>query len=170
MPVMDGREAIRRIRAMAGGKNTKIIAVTASALDENRQELLGIGADDFIGKPVQEMELFQKIHTHLGLEYVYADEPAAAAQDEAAALTADSLAGWPQDVIHPMRDAVIRADLDQLLEKIHEVETRDPRIAQELRSLAEHFEYQKLLDLFGPGEAAASSLSLVGTGVSHVHD
>ena len=31
------------------------------------------------------------------------------------------------------------------------------------KRLAEHFEYQKLLDLFGPGESAASSLSLVGS-------
>src|ERR1019366_4498999 len=37
MPVMDGHEAIRRIRAMAGGEDPKIIAVTASAMDENRQ-------------------------------------------------------------------------------------------------------------------------------------
>jgi CheY-like chemotaxis protein len=50
MPVMDGHEAIRRIRAMAGGEDTKIIAVTASAMDENRQELMRIGADDFISK------------------------------------------------------------------------------------------------------------------------
>ena len=69
MPVMDGHEAIRRIRAMAGGKEPKIIAVTASAMDENRQELMGIGADDFIGKPFREAELFQKIHAQLGVEY-----------------------------------------------------------------------------------------------------
>src|SRR6476646_10038534 len=48
MPVMDGHEAIRRIRAMPDGKKPRIIAVTASAMDENRQELLEIGADDFI--------------------------------------------------------------------------------------------------------------------------
>src|SRR2546421_1741667 len=40
MPVMDGHEAIRRVRALAGGKEPKMIAVTASALDENRQDLL----------------------------------------------------------------------------------------------------------------------------------
>src|SRR5436853_1361640 len=34
MPVMDGHEAIKRIKAMAGSKDTKIIAVTASAMDE----------------------------------------------------------------------------------------------------------------------------------------
>ncbi len=149
MPVMDGHEAIRRIRAMAGGKEPKIIAVTASAMDENRQELMKIGADDFISKPFREVELFQKIHAHLGIEYVYAEEPTAAPQEEAAELTSESLAGWPQEIIQPMREAVITADLDQLLAKIQEVEARDPRIAQGLRRLAEGFQYQKLLDLFG---------------------
>jgi PAS domain S-box-containing protein len=148
MPVMDGREAIHRIRAMTGGKDPKIIAVTASAMDENRQELMEIGADDFIGKPFREGELFQKIHAHVGVEYVYAEHPTAASEEEAAELTPESLAGWPQDLIDPMREAVITADLDQLLAKIKEVETRDPRIAQGLRRLAEGFQYQKLLDLF----------------------
>ena len=75
MPVMDGHEAIRRIRSMAGGEGPKIIAVTASAMDDNRQELMEVGADDFIGKPFREAELFQKIHAHVGVEYIYAEDP-----------------------------------------------------------------------------------------------
>ena len=161
MPVMDGHEAIRRIRAMAGGADPKIIAVTASAMDENRQELMQIGADDFISKPFREAELFQKIHTHVGVKYVYAEHPTASAQEEAAELTAESLAGWPHDLIHPMREAVITADLDQLLAKIQEVEARDPRIAQGLRRLAEGFQYQKLLDLFSPSEPVHAMSSIV---------
>ena len=58
---------------------------------------------------------------------------------------------WPQDLIQSMRDAVITADLDQLLAKIQECESRDPRIALGLRRLAEEFQYQKLLDLFSRG-------------------
>ncbi len=171
MPVMDGHEAIRRIRAMAGGEDTKIIAVTASAMDDNRQELMEIGADDFIGKPFRETELFQKIHAHVGVEYVYAEHPTAAAQEEAAELKPNSLAGWPQDLIDPMREAVITADLDQLLARIQEVESRDPRIAQALRRLAEQFEYQKLLDLFGPrvDSASAEILELGVTSVADAH-
>src|SRR6186713_2679405 len=42
MPVMDGHEAIRRIRSMAGGGDARIIAVTASAMDDNRQELMEV--------------------------------------------------------------------------------------------------------------------------------
>ena len=151
MPVMDGHEAIRRIRALPGGAAPKIIAVTASAMDENRQELMEIGADDFISKPFREAEVFQKIHAHVGIEYVYAEHPTVVSQDEAAELTPECLAGWPQDLIDPMREAVITADLDQLLAKIQEVELRDPRVAQGLRQLAEGFQYQKLLDLLGTG-------------------
>jgi len=151
MPVMDGQEAIRRIRAMAGGEDPKIIAVTASALDDNRQDLMEAGADDFIGKPFREAELFQKIHVHVGVEYLYAEEPTPAAPEEADALTPESLAGWPPDLIDPMREAVITADLDQLLARIQEVEARDPRIAHGLRRLAESFQYQKLIDLLSTG-------------------
>ena len=149
MPVMDGHEAIRRIRAMPGGGEVKIIAVTASAMDDNRQELMEVGADDFIGKPFRETELFQKIHAHVGVEYVYAEDQAAAPED-AAELTPESLAGWPEALVRPMREAVVTADLDQLLAKIQEAEARDPRIARALRRLAEGFQYQRLLDLFGP--------------------
>jgi adenylate cyclase len=113
--------------------------------------LMEIGADDFIGKPFREAELFQKIHAHVGVEYLYAEDPTATAQEEEAELTAESLAAWPQDLIDPMREAVITADLDQLLARIQEVEARDPRIAQRLRRFAEGFEYQKLLDLFSTG-------------------
>jgi len=153
MPVMDGHEAIRRIRSMAGGKEPKIIAVTASAMDDNRNDLMEIGADDFIGKPFREAELFQKIRTHVGVEYVYADPPTVASEQEAVELTPQSLAGWPDELINPMREAVTTADLDQLLLSIKDVEARDPATAQGLRRLAESFQYQKLLDLFSAGSA-----------------
>ena len=156
MPVMDGHEAIRRIRAAAGGKAPKIIAVTASAMDDNRQELMEIGADDFIGKPFREAELFHKIHVHLGVEYVYAEDSTASAKEETAELTPESLAGWPPDLIDAMREAVVTADLDQLLTQIQEGEARDPRTAQGLRRLAEGFQYQKLLDLLSPGVSLES--------------
>jgi PAS domain S-box-containing protein len=166
MPVMDGHEAIRLIRAKPGGKDAKIIAVTASAMDENRQELLLIGADDFIGKPFQTVDLFQKIHAHLGVEYVYAEDPAA--QEEAFELTHESVALLPEELIDLMRDAVIGADLDQLLASIGEVEAGDPRTAAGLRELAERFEYQKLLDLFGPGVPSESASRSNGLAASPI--
>jgi hypothetical protein len=99
------------------------------------------------------MELFQKIHQHLGVKYLYADESPAAAPDETADLTPESLAGWPVELIEQLRELVVIADLDQLLAKIAEVEGRDPRVAAGLRRLAEGFQYQALLDLLSKGAA-----------------
>jgi CheY-like chemotaxis protein len=148
MPVMDGHEAIRRIRALTDCEAPKIIAVTASAMDDNRQELMEIGADDFIGKPFREVELFQKIHTHLGVQYIYAEDPAGPHQDGAAELTAEALAGLSLEQIDRMRDAVATADLDRLLSEIQGLEGQYPHLAQPLRSLAEGFQYERLLGLF----------------------
>jgi len=149
MPVMDGHEAIRRIRAMADGTQPKIIAVTASALDENRQELIGIGADDFISKPFRESELFRKIHEQAGVEYEYAEEAQLAPPEESAPLTPHSLTGLPPDLIDALRDSVVTADLDQMLAKIERIEMRDPGVGRGLRRLAEDFEYENLLQLLG---------------------
>jgi CheY-like chemotaxis protein len=157
MPVMDGLEAIRKIRSMEGGKSPKIIAVTASALDENRAEMLGIGADDFLSKPFREVELFEKIHAQVGVEYLFADEPSAATGQEAPSpLTEEMLEGLPPALIESMREAVLRADLDLLLARIRGVEPYDPAAAAGLRRLAEGFEYEKLLALFGEGAAIES--------------
>ncbi len=164
MPVMDGHEAIRLIRATESGTQPKIIAVTASAMDENRQQLLEIGADDFLSKPFREVELFQKIHDHIGVEYVYADDaPAARGAEEAADLEPTCLAGWSPDRINLMREAVITADLDRLLATIQESEIDNPRVARGLRLLAERFEYQKLLDLFDLGPPAPTPARLAGS-------
>ncbi len=160
MPVMDGHEAIRRIRALPGGGVPKIIAVTASALDENRRELMEIGADDFIGKPFREPDLFEKIRGQVGVEYVYAaDGPTAPAKDPVA-LTPASLAGCHPSLLASLREAVLTADLDLMLARIMEVDRGcGAGVAAELRRLAEGYEYQTLLDLLstgGPLELAAT--------------
>ncbi len=93
----------------------------------------------------------------MGVEYIYADHhPTTASREEAAELKSDCLAGWPKRLIEPMRDAVLTADLDQLLAKINDADAHDPRIAEGLRRLAEGFQYEKLLVLFHTGDANAS--------------
>jgi CheY-like chemotaxis protein len=153
MPVVDGYEAIRRIRASVGGKDARIIAVTASAFEDTRQEVVATGADDFISKPFRETELFEKIGRLLGVKYVYAEEPVSvAAKPEALeALTSEELTGLPGELVRQIREATINADLDRMLELIQQATTHDARAANGLRSLAERFEYQKLLDLIPTG-------------------
>ncbi len=52
MPVMDGYEAIEKIRANKKFANLPIIAVTAKAMKGDREKTIAVGANDYISKPV----------------------------------------------------------------------------------------------------------------------
>ena len=149
MPVMNGYEAIKQIRSSAGGEKTRIVSVTASAFGEDRKKAIEIGADDFLGKPFREEVLFEKIKALLAVEYIYADTPPAPGpeRDTAVELLKEKAATLPEMLIKQLHDATLAADLDRMLELIHQIEKQDAAAAGSLRSLAENFEYQKLLEI-----------------------
>jgi signal transduction histidine kinase/nitroreductase len=155
MPVLDGFEAIRRIRASAGGEAIAIIVVTASPVFEHRQEALRIGANDFLSKPFREAELFAKIRAQLGVEYAYAEEApeveALTADTSGVELTATAVAALPAQLISELHAATIDADRDRLLELIVTAESHDANVGQGLRLLAQRFDYRSLLALLQTG-------------------
>ena len=61
MPVMDGLEATRHIRALELPVQPSIIAVTANAFDSDRERCLEAGMDDFIAKPFSIDDLRRKL-------------------------------------------------------------------------------------------------------------
>jgi len=150
MPVMDGIEATRRIKANPQGRGTIVVALTASALDNDRQKVAQSGADGFIGKPCREGELLEKIRTFLNIAYDYDEISDAEGQPQAgeAALNAERLGQLPRELIEELRSATLSGNkrlLDRLIVKVRE--TEDAGSAQALQELADKYEYDALTQL-----------------------
>ena len=65
LPVMDGYEATRRIKADPGLRSIPIIAITSYALGEDEKRARAAGCDDFVPKPYSPRELLAKIRQYL---------------------------------------------------------------------------------------------------------
>jgi CheY-like chemotaxis protein len=65
LPVIDGWEATRRLKGDAGTKAIPIIALTAHALTQDREQAFAVGCDDFDTKPVELPRLLGKINALL---------------------------------------------------------------------------------------------------------
>ncbi|MCR4376914.1 MAG: ATP-binding protein [Rhodospirillales bacterium] len=148
MPVMDGIEATKRIRALPGGKDVKIAAVTASAFLEQREELTKAGMDDFVRKPYRSSEIYACMAKHLGLHYEYRAEPEAENQ-VAAELTDTMLQGLPPALRTELTDALLILDSERIDAVIQKVAQHDQSLGELLAHLAGNFDYPTILQALG---------------------
>ncbi|QHV01459.1 hybrid sensor histidine kinase/response regulator [Synechocystis sp. CACIAM 05] len=73
MPGMDGIEVCRRLKSMARWKSVPIIMVTALTAKEQLAHCLEMGADDFMSKPINGMELRARVKSMLRIKKQYDD-------------------------------------------------------------------------------------------------
>ena len=65
LPLMDGWEATRQIRANEHSRHTPIIAVTAHAMKGEAEKARDCGCDDYLTKPIDEEALLETVRRHL---------------------------------------------------------------------------------------------------------
>ncbi|MDJ0903107.1 MAG: ATP-binding protein [Xenococcus sp. MO_188.B8] len=71
MPIKTGLEAVQTIRQIPELQNVIIIAISASVLDQNRQQSQIAGCEAFLAKPIDEQELLTLLQKHLKLDWIY---------------------------------------------------------------------------------------------------
>jgi signal transduction histidine kinase/CheY-like chemotaxis protein len=150
MPVMDGYEATRRIKATTKGHATVVIALTASAFEGDRKLILSEGCDDFVRKPFVEEDIYDKLEQHLGVRFV-TEEPEARQTAPATPLTAAMLAALPEEWRREFRRATVEADFGKLQGMVETIRADHPETAASLAELVSGFAYARIQELLGPG-------------------
>jgi PAS domain S-box-containing protein len=123
MPVMDGFEAIRSIRAkeLTTGAHIPIVALTAHAMKGDREKCLAVGADDYVSKPIRTVDLLAAMDRARALK-VETSPKAVASPQHLPAAPADDLTPRVFDI----KDALERVEGDRdLLEEIVRIFTSE---------------------------------------------
>ena len=150
MPIMDGYEATQRIRAHVRGQATAIIALTASALEQEKRIILSVGCDDFVRKPFRDSVIFDTLQKHLGVQYIY-DNQASATDHQSPSnpqqLTPKRLSQTPSEWLAQLCEAASMADADWVTQLINELPAADADLANSLANLVKGFQCDRIQTL-----------------------
>jgi PAS domain S-box-containing protein len=140
MPLMDGYEATRRIKATEKGKLTPVIALTASSFEVDWKNNAGFNFQGYIRKPFRESELLHTIAEVLGIEYLYEElnktDSSPGLPYNAESIVAD-MTKLPKHLVYQMQLAVEIADFQRLKELIGKINI--PKLKQHLVLQASNF-------------------------------
>ena len=146
MPVMGGQETLEQLRQREVVAQTKVVAISASVLEHERQGYLAAGFDDFIDKPFRFEQICACLAEHLGVEYEYA-EPA-----EAAAVPAEAV-DWSQIELPADLHARLQGaakvysvtEIEDFLKEMEDLGEDQRRLAGHLRGLKQKQDMDSIL-------------------------
>lgn len=148
MPVMDGYQATRAIRSLLGGDKFPILALTASAFEEDKEQVLAAGCDEMLSKPIEAQHLFEAIERALGLRFKYAET------GHAIALPIANLAALPYELRTKLTEFSIALDIDSLQIIVNRFRPEYPDEAELITKLAEEFRFDRILEILRETEIA----------------
>ncbi|MCT7994942.1 PAS domain S-box protein [Laspinema olomoucense] len=154
MPVMDGYEATRHIKNTVQGQKTTIVALTASAFEEERKMILDAGCDDFIRKPFQEELLLETIGQYLNIDYIFEDlspDDLNRSQPDSSkplySLSPEALKVMPESWIYQLSDAAMQCSDDLILRLLEEIPPDLSHLSQALAELAHNYQFDLIEQL-----------------------
>ena len=147
MPFMDGYTATKCIRENPKSQETIIIALTASVFEEDREKVLNVGCNDFIRKPFQQKELFEKIATHLGVKYICQTIEESPKKTSAEILSIEALSEMSPEWLEEMYQAAYYLDTDVMNELIAQIPKSKSSLAKALTDSINNFNSDRIMEL-----------------------
>ncbi len=148
MPEMDGLRVVRWIREHLGQDTIKVVAVSASVLDQEREQTLAAGFDWFLAKPVRAEEVYASLADLLHVEY---DEVTADVVGDTVYAEPD----WrrlPSGLLARLAeaaDAHNATDLDRCIAELDALGMEGRHLATRLRGLSADYDMDGILRLLG---------------------
>ncbi|TAG90352.1 MAG: response regulator [Oscillatoriales cyanobacterium] len=146
MPVMDGFEMLKQLRADSNLKDLRVIVSSASVAEIDRQMSEAAGGDDFLAKPVDAVELFALLALHLQLTWQYDEievDPALSKNQLSSAELIVPPAADLQILLELAEDGLLK----ELVATVEEIGTKDDRyqpFIQQIQQLAKQFKTEKI--------------------------
>ncbi|MCD6460731.1 cache domain-containing protein [bacterium] len=148
MPEFDGIQTAKNIRKTKEAKSSVIAALTAHALQEEKNDILASGFDDFLSKPYKINKIFEILKKHLNIKYIYNDESAQEiSAQEITEINIEEFKKLPKDLISRLRQAVLELDTALTVSLINKVGSKNKNVANIFKAYAEKFDYSSLLQL-----------------------
>ena len=148
MPGLDGYATMRGIRGVVGGRRARVLIVTASAMQEDREEALALGADGFVAKPIVEAQLVAELERVAALTFVDhgdARMPVLVGSRRAPPLSPDCRDSMPPTLASDMRRAAEAGDLDRLMALIPKLGEAQRDLQEGLRLSLEQYDYDAVI-------------------------
>jgi CheY-like chemotaxis protein len=150
LPGMNGLEVTRRIRKLDGGRDVKIVILSAFAFTEYRNEALAAGVDDYVSKPFQAGEIFDCLARHLGVRYVYQTDTT---EKTTSALLHVAVANLPGELRKELAAAVISLDIERIVDVIGRISEQNAALGSTLSQYAERYAYSSILQALRSSQA-----------------
>jgi two-component system, sensor histidine kinase and response regulator len=153
MPIMDGYEATKQIKATPEGEKTIIIALSASAFNEESSQFLSIGCDDFVAKPIEINLIFSKMSQHLGVKYIYEmsttleQKPEYQPIRERSRIYQEILQQMPENWLQQLQQAASSLEDDKIRSLIGEIPPSHLILRKTLSDFNQKLRFDKILEL-----------------------
>lgn len=144
MPVMDGWTASRLLKQQF--PQVKVIALSASVFEQDREAWESVGCDAFIPKPFQENQLFQALEQHLGVRFSRSTVSfAPAAPKPSFVLSPETLAVMPRSWIEALHQAATTLSNRKLRQLVSAIPPEHQDLAQTLQTLVKKVQIDPIL-------------------------